>query len=312
MHRLRRLPQSLPGRRGFGHPEKSPRDFSKTMHQVPGLFRGLPGRCGRDTVKSMAAHEISINGRKVQAPVRHNNSCSGAANGIAIPTLCSHEALAPYGACRLCIVEVTERGALPDHHLLHHGNSAGHGHMDRYPAPAQHPQNPGRAAACAGPGCPGCARACPGPGHTHRQDGAGRTGALHHVRSVRTNVLGDRWRPCAELCSQRREAGGDGSVLQGFTRVHWLRVLRLCLPYGIHQNARCPCWRTARADHGNLENALALQSCGADGRPFAPRAMLEHFAAWYPTPEGFLESCVQCRRQNKKPGVITTIFVEGH
>ncbi|MCX8043398.1 MAG: 2Fe-2S iron-sulfur cluster-binding protein, partial [Desulfobacterota bacterium] len=30
--------------------------------------------------------------------------------GISIPTLCSHEALLPYGACRLCIVEVAHRG----------------------------------------------------------------------------------------------------------------------------------------------------------------------------------------------------------
>ena len=29
--------------------------------------------------------------------------------GISIPTLCHHDALAPYGACRLCVVEVTRR-----------------------------------------------------------------------------------------------------------------------------------------------------------------------------------------------------------
>ncbi|MEJ2717945.1 MAG: 2Fe-2S iron-sulfur cluster-binding protein [Deltaproteobacteria bacterium] len=30
--------------------------------------------------------------------------------GISIPTLCHHEALKPYGACRLCVVEVTKGG----------------------------------------------------------------------------------------------------------------------------------------------------------------------------------------------------------
>jgi bidirectional [NiFe] hydrogenase diaphorase subunit len=30
--------------------------------------------------------------------------------GIAIPTLCHHEKLEPFGGCRLCIVEVEERG----------------------------------------------------------------------------------------------------------------------------------------------------------------------------------------------------------
>jgi NADH dehydrogenase/NADH:ubiquinone oxidoreductase subunit G len=32
------------------------------------------------------------------------------ANGIHIPTLCSHEALSPSGSCRLCVVEVSENG----------------------------------------------------------------------------------------------------------------------------------------------------------------------------------------------------------
>jgi NADH dehydrogenase/NADH:ubiquinone oxidoreductase subunit G len=30
--------------------------------------------------------------------------------GINIPTLCYHEALAPFGACRLCVVEIISRG----------------------------------------------------------------------------------------------------------------------------------------------------------------------------------------------------------
>jgi ferredoxin len=49
------------------------------------------------------------------------------------------------------------------------------------------------------------------------------------------------------------------------------------------------------------ETRLALQVCSSGGKPFAPRAMLEHFAARYPVPEGFLETCTACRRQNKKP-----------
>jgi len=30
--------------------------------------------------------------------------------GINIPTLCHHPALEPYGACRLCTVEITQNG----------------------------------------------------------------------------------------------------------------------------------------------------------------------------------------------------------
>jgi len=32
------------------------------------------------------------------------------ANGMDIPTFCHHEALAPWSACRLCLVEVNEDG----------------------------------------------------------------------------------------------------------------------------------------------------------------------------------------------------------
>ena len=35
-------------------------------------------------------------------------ACLGA--GIEIPTLCHHRSLPAYGACRLCLVEVEERG----------------------------------------------------------------------------------------------------------------------------------------------------------------------------------------------------------
>ena len=34
-------------------------------------------------------------------------------NGIHIPTLCYHPALEPYGACRLCVVELTQPGRKP-------------------------------------------------------------------------------------------------------------------------------------------------------------------------------------------------------
>src|SRR4030043_2044258 len=30
--------------------------------------------------------------------------------GIKVPTLCDHKALSPYGACRLCLVEITQNG----------------------------------------------------------------------------------------------------------------------------------------------------------------------------------------------------------
>jgi NADH dehydrogenase/NADH:ubiquinone oxidoreductase subunit G len=52
---------------------------------------------------------VIIDGRMVQ--VDHDTPIIGAAKkaGVVIPTLCHHEALNPYGGCRLCLVEVVVR-----------------------------------------------------------------------------------------------------------------------------------------------------------------------------------------------------------
>ncbi len=49
----------------------------------------------------------------VEVSVKPGQSVLDAARaaGIEIPTLCHHEALEPFGGCRVCIVEVEERGS---------------------------------------------------------------------------------------------------------------------------------------------------------------------------------------------------------
>ena len=51
---------------------------------------------------------LTINGQKIQ--VKEGPSVLEVAQnmGINIPTFCDNEALEPYGACRLCCVEVTQ------------------------------------------------------------------------------------------------------------------------------------------------------------------------------------------------------------
>ena len=53
---------------------------------------------------------LTIDGQEVQ--VEEGTSLLEAAEGagIKIPTLCYHKALSPYGACRLCLVEITQNG----------------------------------------------------------------------------------------------------------------------------------------------------------------------------------------------------------
>jgi len=54
----------------------------------------------------MAAVNITINGQKVSALAGRTILEAAQGAGVAIPTLCHHPALAPIGACRMCLVEV--------------------------------------------------------------------------------------------------------------------------------------------------------------------------------------------------------------
>jgi bidirectional [NiFe] hydrogenase diaphorase subunit len=53
---------------------------------------------------------LTINGRKVRAEKGQTILQVAEENNIYIPTLCHNEAVKPYGACRLCLVEITRRG----------------------------------------------------------------------------------------------------------------------------------------------------------------------------------------------------------
>jgi bidirectional [NiFe] hydrogenase diaphorase subunit len=53
---------------------------------------------------------LQIDGREVKATEGMTLLEAAQSAGIFIPTLCHHEKLEPYGGCRLCIVEVENRG----------------------------------------------------------------------------------------------------------------------------------------------------------------------------------------------------------
>lgn len=50
--------------------------------------------------------DIVLNGRQMEAGAGQTVLDVARKNGVHIPTLCYHPALGPYGACRLCLVEV--------------------------------------------------------------------------------------------------------------------------------------------------------------------------------------------------------------
>ena len=58
----------------------------------------------------MSGITLQIDGRKVEAEEGMTILEASQSVGISIPTLCHHEKLEPYGACRLCTVEIEARG----------------------------------------------------------------------------------------------------------------------------------------------------------------------------------------------------------
>ena len=54
--------------------------------------------------------KLTINGRKIQAEEGTTLLYAARNNNIFIPTLCENEAVTPYGACRLCLVEIKTAG----------------------------------------------------------------------------------------------------------------------------------------------------------------------------------------------------------
>lgn len=53
---------------------------------------------------------LSIDGKQIRADDGATILEAARNNGIEIPTLCHHEAVEPYGACRLCSVELVQNG----------------------------------------------------------------------------------------------------------------------------------------------------------------------------------------------------------
>jgi NADH dehydrogenase/NADH:ubiquinone oxidoreductase subunit G len=58
----------------------------------------------------MTTIPLQIDGRAILAAEGATVLDAARSAGISIPTLCHHEQLAPYGGCRLCIVEAESRG----------------------------------------------------------------------------------------------------------------------------------------------------------------------------------------------------------
>ena len=57
--------------------------------------------------------QLTINGNKYELPDGKSLLQSIESVGLSVPKLCHHKALLPYGACRLCLVEIHQEGRFP-------------------------------------------------------------------------------------------------------------------------------------------------------------------------------------------------------
>jgi bidirectional [NiFe] hydrogenase diaphorase subunit len=64
----------------------------------------------RDKGGMMAFIKIHIDGRALEVEKGTTLLQAAKSSGIEIPTHCSHASLRPYGACRMCLVEITRNG----------------------------------------------------------------------------------------------------------------------------------------------------------------------------------------------------------
>jgi len=74
---------------------------------VQRLLRGVQAGRGAESVAMVS---VTIDGRKASVPEGTTVLDAAARLGIEIPHLCAQEGMRPYGACRVCTVEITQEG----------------------------------------------------------------------------------------------------------------------------------------------------------------------------------------------------------
>ena len=124
VHGVHGVQEGVPRERGRGRAQAAPPDQAGAVHQVRGVLRRVPVRrhrpCAERRRRGGAPHEraavktatltMTIDGREVQAEAGQTILEAAKAKGIGIPTLCDHPTVEAYGACRMCMVEVSAHG----------------------------------------------------------------------------------------------------------------------------------------------------------------------------------------------------------
>jgi NADH dehydrogenase/NADH:ubiquinone oxidoreductase subunit G len=237
---------------------------------------------------------LTINGRQVQAEEGQTILEAANANNIFIPTLCHHEALEPYGACRLCMVEVRQGG------------------RSRIVASCLYPANDGLNVNTDTPRVVNVRNMvmellmsrCPDSKEIHKL--AARLG----VESSRFTPEDDNHdcilcALCTRACREVVGASAISLVNRGVTRqmaTPFYDFSEVCIACGSCAEI-CPTGSITITDKGDTRTVampyvtmeFKLKQCTVCGRYWAPERQLEFMRQQAGLPEEFYDKCPDCR-----------------
>jgi bidirectional [NiFe] hydrogenase diaphorase subunit len=239
--------------------------------------------------------KVTVNGREVRVPQGTFLLEAVQAAGVTLPTLCHHEGLAPYGACRLCMVAITEPHAAlvascayPVEEGLVVETEAPHAVVAR------------RLALEFLLGC------CPQSNEIQRlaaQEGVTST-RFSNPSPARANELCVLCGLCVRVCREAIGAAAISFVGRG-------RERRVATPFEVQSDdcigcgacaEICPTGAVEMEDRGNRRllrtwnTEVELQACPGCGAFFAPKPMA-FLEEMIPEAAEFWTLCPACRRQ---------------
>jgi bidirectional [NiFe] hydrogenase diaphorase subunit len=245
-----------------------------------------------DARENTATVTLEISGRPVEAPEGSTVLEAARIAGVEIPTLCHHPGLTPYGACRVCIVEVEQRGRA------------------RVDAACTRPVEDGMIVRTDTPELADYRRLtvelllaqCPG---------SERLRELAQSLGIGESRFGSRDSDCI-LCGLCTRACQDQIGTSAISFVDRGLDRKVTTPFELQSDvcigcgacaAVCPTGCIRVEDDGAvrrlkfLNTELELEACADCGAYFVPRRMLERLKGETELPEDLLSTCPSCRRK---------------
>jgi len=246
---------------------------------------------------------ITIDGKTIEVDPEQTVFEAARQHGVRIPALCSHEALAPYGACRLCIVEVELSGK--QQIMASCTTRVREGMLVK--------TDTGKLRQIRATLVELLLKRAPhAPVVQKLARDMGVGGEAITAGQENLCILCGM---CVRVCRDIVGADALGFVHKGALRevaVPFFRDSQECVGCGAcvfvcptgHIRMQDAAVRGPEPDERVMETwqtRLELQQCSTGGRAFATKRLLEHAAQGRETAEGFRDTCPRCRTMSRKP-----------